>query len=209
MQKLVKATCVKHTVAFLLPNEPKHVILCLPAKQKSGAVVEGETMNLDLLSMLVGAATAIVGGIIGGWVQGRVWYHYELKRAAAEGKKRWERMACEWRDKGGNDSLRRADLSGAYLPYVNLSYSDLMGANLQGANLKGASLQVARLQDANLQDANLQDADLIAADMKGANLQGANLKEASYNEDTIWPQGFTPPPEAKKVKVRGTILNRY
>ena len=32
--------------------------------------MEGEIMNLDLLSVLVGAAAAIAGGIIGGWVQG-------------------------------------------------------------------------------------------------------------------------------------------
>jgi hypothetical protein len=36
-------------------------------------------MNVDVL---VGAAAAIVGGIIGGWIQGKAWYHYERRRVA-------------------------------------------------------------------------------------------------------------------------------
>src|SRR5258708_4378879 len=70
--------------------------------------------------------------------------------------------------------LRRADLQGDILSYVNLQ-----GANLQGANLQGADLEGAKLQRANLQGADLRRAVLEGTDMQGANLQGANLDGAN------------------------------
>lgn len=77
-------------------------------------------IDLDLLSVLIGATAAIVGGIIGGWVQGWAWYRFELKRAAAEKRERWTEIALEWATTGRRDSLRRADLQGADLRGVDL-----------------------------------------------------------------------------------------
>ena len=53
----------------------------------------------------------------------------------------------------------------------------LAGIDLSGANLTGANLNVANLQGANL---------------SGANLSGAFLGGATYNDATVWPDGFNP-----------------
>lgn len=103
-----------------------------------------------------------------------------------------------------------ADLSGA-----NLSEADLSRANFARANLKGADLARARLRGAyfgperipeatnqsgaDLTEADLNGADLSDADLAHANLTGALLKRAVltnvfYDANTVWPQGFTPPP---------------
>ena len=120
--------------------------------------------------------------------------------------------------------LRGADLQGANLWGANLQEANLWGANLQGAMLRGANLQGAKLWEANLQEADLRSANLPGARLRGANLQeavlrgaslqgahlwgtnlqGAKLEEADlqgirYNNATIWPDGFAPPPEAVNV----------
>ena len=64
---------------------------------------------------------------------------------------------------------------------------DLSGANLLAANLSGASLILANLSGANLNVANLRGANL-----SGANLSGAFLGGATYDDATIWPDGFNP-----------------
>jgi hypothetical protein len=96
----------------------------------------------------------------------------------------------------------------AYLPRANLSLADLRDTNLRGAQLTKADLSGAQLDNADLHEANLRRADLIGADLigadlrdanlRGADLAGADLRGAKYNENTAWPEGFTPPPEALK-----------
>ena len=166
----------------------------------AGIVVEDAIMDLDLFSVLVGAA-AIEGGIIGGWVQGWAWYHYEQKRAAAEKRERWREIALEWADTGRKKSLRRADLRGADLRGVDLgpgeggeNEADLSFADLSKADLRGAMLTKADLTGANLQGAKLWGAKLQEARLSDANFQGAKCNNA-----TKWPDGFTPPPEAVNV----------
>ncbi len=97
-----------------------------------------------------------------------------------------------------------ASLQEAILVYANLEGAILTGTKLQGANLGGANLQEANLGGANLQGTTLVGANLQGANLRGANLQGAiltyaNLQEAKYNNVTIWPEGFTPLPEAVNV----------
>lgn len=41
---------------------------------------------------------------------------------------------------------------------------------------------------------DLRGADLRGADLFGANLFGANLTDAEWNDRTVWPDGFEPPP---------------
>ncbi|MEM9784070.1 MAG: pentapeptide repeat-containing protein [Pseudomonadota bacterium] len=69
-----------------------------------------------------------------------------------------------------NRDIRRADLSGAFLPAV-----DLRGAQIQGANLNAAELQQARLRGAQMQEAYLVAAQMQGADLRSAQMQGANL----------------------------------
>jgi uncharacterized protein YjbI with pentapeptide repeats len=107
-------------------------------------------------------------------------------------------------------TLLKAELQGANLIRANLRRADLSGANLSGADLRGAilpnsqlpytTLQGANLQGANLQGTDLSYAQLQGADLRGANLTGADLHGAEYDDATIWPEGFAPPPEAVKVE---------
>lgn len=111
--------------------------------------------------------------------------------------------------------LSGADFARADLTSANLSESDLSGANLARADLHGANLtrsqlrgaylgperipdapdtRGANLTDADLTDANLTDADLRHADLSGANLTRATLTNVFYDAQTLWPNGFQPPP---------------
>ena len=62
--------------------------------------------------------------------------------------------------------------------------------NFSACVLTGASLKNSDLRKADLSHARLQGADLI-----GANLADARLDLAEYDEKTILPAGFMPPPE--------------
>ncbi len=97
----------------------------------------------------------------------------------------------------GIDLIRRhgtgANLAGAYLYKADLYGANLTGANLYGANLAGARLYEARLYGAKLSRANLYKADLSGANLYEANLTEARLYGATWDETTVWPEGFTPP----------------
>ncbi len=101
--------------------------------------------------------------------------------------------------------LYGADLSGANLSGANLSRANLYGADLSGANLSRANLSRANLSGAYLSGADLSRADLSGANLSGANLSranlsGANLSRASYDQLTLWPEGFD---VAKSAAVHG------
>ncbi len=93
----------------------------------------------------------------------------------------------------GGVSLIGADLISANLTGASLGNANLTGAKLGGAKLKGADLISANLEGANLEGANLEGANLGYAKLIGANLTGAKLIGIKYNDETIWPEGFTPP----------------
>jgi uncharacterized protein YjbI with pentapeptide repeats len=120
-------------------------------------------------------------------------------------------------------SLMRANLRGASLIKVNLSGAKLSGAKLSLADLSGAILSKAHLTQADLREVTLPEADLHGADLSGADLgmadlsraklSGANLSRVdlseavlseadlnkiTYNNDTKWPDNFTPSPDAIK-----------
>ena len=173
-------------------------------------------MREQLLSFIAGASAAILGGVIGGFVQGWAWYRFELKRAAREKKNRWTEIALEWAAKGRQESLRHVNLEGADLRAVDLgpgkktdkgadlSYANLRDAYLKEAilkcaDLRGADLRGAKLRGANLEDAVLNSADLRGADLRKVKLQGATLKDTKHSKDTIWPKRFPLPEEMGKV----------
>lgn len=117
-----------------------------------------------------------------------------------------------------------ADLSGANLTGTNLrpqlgspaepGQPAIPGATtlLQGANLCHAVLTAADLRGAYLMNANLTGADLTFARLQGAALNGSDLTDAVmpsdpsylagiyYDDSTIWPEGFEPPPSAASDK---------
>ena len=104
------------------------------------------------IGALVGGCLGILGAILGGWMQGRAWYGYELKRAAGEKHEHAIQTALEWSVNGRKDSLRHADLHGADLRGVNLGQgmgdeptADLSYANLTHANLTARQFDTRQL----------------------------------------------------------------
>ena len=119
-------------------------------------------------------------------------------------------------------NLRGADLDGAHLDGANLCHADLTDASaltatlrdavLPGANLTRAYFSYAVLTGAkfssspkefcdatfgppNLTETELCSSDLAGADLKAAsNLTSAKLSHIHYDETTIWPERFQPPP---------------
>ena len=98
--------------------------------------------------------------------------------------------------------LEGANLTGADLTDANLRGANLAGAYLIDAYLGNADLTGANLTGANFGNANLKGAYLERANLKGAKLVGANLEGVKYDDDTIWPAGFTPPPPARENPIR-------
>jgi uncharacterized protein YjbI with pentapeptide repeats len=107
--------------------------------------------------------------------------------------------------------LSGARLSGADLHMADLSRTNLGGADLRGTHLLGADLNEADLSEADLNWANLSGANLSEADLRGAflfriklsgatlsgaKLRGAALGKITCDDNTIWPDNFTPPPDA-------------
>ncbi len=88
--------------------------------------------------------------------------------------------------------LRGAILSGMDLFSANLVAADLRSADLAEANLSNADLGGADLTGANLRGADLSDANLGSADLRGAYLAGADLSGTTYDDFTLWPDGFDP-----------------
>jgi hypothetical protein len=94
-----------------------------------------------------------------------------------------------------NADLFRADLRGADFKRAPV----MQGINLSGAKLVGANLEAADLQHADLGHADLTRADMTGVTVNGANLRFANLTRITmptchYDKQTLWPDGFTPPP---------------
>jgi hypothetical protein len=102
--------------------------------------------------------------------------------------------------------LWNSQLQDAYLVQCDLRDARLQESQLQGANLGRSQLQGAHFEDAHLQKANLGGTQLAGAffkntELHGANLSGSNIQEAwifdiRYDDETQWPEGFTPPADA-------------
>lgn len=113
-----------------------------------------------------------------------------------------------------------ANLSGANLTGTVLRYQSgapeapgraaipAVNAYLQGANLCHAVLNGADLRNAYLINVNFTGVDLTFTRLQGAVLYGSDLSTATlpsdpsyldgihYDDSTIWPEGFQPPPSA-------------
>jgi uncharacterized protein YjbI with pentapeptide repeats len=95
-------------------------------------------------------------------------------------------------------SLRRANLSYAFMhsdefSKANFEYAYLDGADLRNSNLRGAFLTKADLPSVRLNGAHLEGANLTKANLKKANLEGAYLDGAILDgadfEGAIMPDG--------------------
>jgi hypothetical protein len=139
--------------------------------------------------------------------------------------------------KGAN--FVEADLSGANLtgtdlssqaatparadtPAIPAAYSFLQGVNLCHAVLAGADLRNTYLVNANLNGVDLTSTLLQNAILNGSDLSGATLPSdtsskqsllagINYDEKTVWPEGFQPPPSSARdvfVFLRNPVLNK-
>jgi uncharacterized protein YjbI with pentapeptide repeats len=97
--------------------------------------------------------------------------------------------------------LSGSDLSGAHLNKATLNKTKLIEACLEGADLRESELIGADLSRADLKGADLRGAALIGADLSGADLRETKLGGARYSDDTRWPEGFTPQPEATNMEI--------
>lgn len=79
-------------------------------------------------------------------------------------------------------------LQGVNLCHAVLTGADLRGSYLSNANLTGADLSFTRLQGAALNGTDLSKATL-PSDI-------SYLADIYYDDNTIWPEGFQPPPSA-------------
>jgi uncharacterized protein YjbI with pentapeptide repeats len=91
-----------------------------------------------------------------------------------------------------NSCLHGANLEGAELAHAQLVSANLENARLTGANLDSVNLRRARLRGADLSSANLVNADLRAANLLEARVDAVLLEGASFDEQTLWPEGFDP-----------------
>jgi len=93
--------------------------------------------------------------------------------------------------------LRNADFTGAKMVKFGARNSDLSGAKLAGVDLSGARLAGVKFTGADLSGANLSGADVTGADFTDANLTETVLAKLVFDQNTIWPAGFTVPEGAR------------
>jgi uncharacterized protein YjbI with pentapeptide repeats len=96
-------------------------------------------------------------------------------------------------------NLRGANLLGADLTRASLSYADLTEAGITRANLTeaqvyGADLTGADLSKSDLTRTVLNGSNLTGAKLTGAKLENARMEDIIYDDQTVWPPGFQPPP---------------
>jgi hypothetical protein len=94
-----------------------------------------------------------------------------------------------------NVCLRKVDLTGTDLRYINFKNSDLSNSDLSNAILYGANLENATLNSINLNRANLQGAFLANAtmacgcfdnaDLRDVDLHNASLDAATFNRTIL------------------------
>ena len=96
-------------------------------------------------------------------------------------------------------TLYRANLTGASLYQAKLTEADFSGATLRSADLRGVSMHRATLYKADLRGArisgslsgtSLVEANLCGADLTNATLADCRWESTTYNDQTIWPDGF-------------------
>lgn len=104
-------------------------------------------------------------------------------KPSATGGDVWPRGPAEpYRTARRRIRARGADLSEANLGRVLGKSADFRNADLSGATLV----------EADLTDADFRGAVLSGADLTGAALEGARFENATWDETTIWPDGFRP-----------------
>jgi uncharacterized protein YjbI with pentapeptide repeats len=110
-------------------------------------------------------------------------------------------------------NLFRANLSGQWLPEVDLRKANLYSANLSGANLSSADLsegdlRLAKLNKAMVNGANLRGANLGAADLSEAGLRFAKLNKAMVHYADLSGADLSGADLSEATGLRGAKLNK-
>ncbi|MFC8530748.1 pentapeptide repeat-containing protein [Nocardia sp. NPDC057227] len=92
-----------------------------------------------------------------------------------------------------------ADLRGAAMNDTEVWRSTFRGADLSGARFDGCELNEVGFQNADMGGASfrstsLEHVDLSGADLTGVDLTGVAVAGVQYDDRTVWPAGFLPPP---------------
>ncbi len=95
--------------------------------------------------------------------------------------------------------IPRVPAVNTYMQGVNLCHADLTGADLRHSYLVNANLTGADLTSTRLQGAALNGSDLSGATMPA---DAKFLERIYYDDNTIWPEGFQPPPAETGHKLR-------
>jgi uncharacterized protein YjbI with pentapeptide repeats len=107
--------------------------------------------------------------------------------------------------------LTDADLAGASLCDVDLSHAVLSGADLSDVDLTGARIQHTNFGTARLDGARFVNCYLQGSDLSNASLVGATFEKIEYDERTLWPAQFVPPPSVavSQPPISQMKLDRY
>lgn len=74
-------------------------------------------------------------------------------------------------------ALVEGDCRGLVLPHAGYSTLSLIRMDFREADLREADFRQSWIRD---------------CDFRGANMEHADLTDATFDEDTIWPEGFDP-----------------
>jgi Pentapeptide repeats (8 copies) len=106
------------------------------------------------------------------------------------------------------EGMKRPNLRGADLSYLNLTGANLYGAALDNVDLSYATMSGANLNRATLNDANLHRANLSGAYLGESELSGANLTRALLASSTdLDGTKFVRPPTLLGVRWDGVSLD--
>jgi hypothetical protein len=91
-------------------------------------------------------------------------------------------------------NFAHADLTSGRLLFIRANKASFEDAKLCGCNIYLATLMNVTFRGADLSGAELRSAYLEGADFTDATLENVDFTNAQYNERTLFPVGFTPPP---------------
>lgn len=92
-------------------------------------------------------------------------------------------------------NFKNADLNGVNLTWCRFTNADLSGAKLSKCNFNDATMDKANFSGADLTGAKLIDGSVLGTNFGGAVVKDVQWRGCAFDEQTIFPDGFTVPEE--------------